>query len=258
MNVADILKQLETDDGNFPAEAVRAAIKQREAITPALLACLQETADDPQEVADRDDAVLHMHALYLLAQLRERAAYPLMLKLFSAPGDLCFDVAGDVVTEDLHRILAAVCGDDVGPIKSMIEDRNVNEYVRSACMRTLVLLVARGELERSTVVDYFRSLFHGKLERAADFLWGSLVSASCDLYPEELLPEIEHAFADDLVDPFFIGIDAVERAMAEGRNHALSGSLARGTIKAKLAEMARPYRLNDTSPRRQSAHKSLR
>jgi len=32
--------------------------------------------------------MLHMYALYLLAQFRERAAYPLVVKLFSAPGDL--------------------------------------------------------------------------------------------------------------------------------------------------------------------------
>jgi hypothetical protein len=43
------------------------------------------------------------YAMYLLAQFRERAAYPMLVKLFSTPGDVCFDVAGDLVTEDSVR-----------------------------------------------------------------------------------------------------------------------------------------------------------
>ncbi len=68
---------------------------QREAMTPLLLECLQATADDPHKVAQTDGAMLHMYAMYLLTQFRERAAYPMLVKLFSTPGEVCFDVAGD-------------------------------------------------------------------------------------------------------------------------------------------------------------------
>ena len=238
MNIEEIKEQLETFQPKFPEAAVRAAMAQREAITPILLECLQATADDPQKVADTKGAMLHMYAMYLLAQFRERAAYPLLVKLFSTPGDLCFDVAGDMVTEDLYRVLAAVCGDDVDPIKGMIENREVNEYVRSASMRALVKLVAWGNLERGHVVEYFRSLFNGKLEREADYLWGSLVSACCDLYPEELLPEIERAFDDDLVETFFIRRDSAKRVMSEGKERTLRRSIGKGPIEDTVAEMS--------------------
>ncbi|EGV27664.1 protein of unknown function DUF1186 [Thiorhodococcus drewsii AZ1] len=237
MNIEDIKQQLETMDRTFPEAAVRAAVEQREAITPVLLDCLRSAADDPRKVADTQGAMLHMYALYLLAQFRERAAYPLVVKLFSAPGDLCLDLAEDFVTEDLYRVLASVCGGDLDPIKGMIEDREVNEYVRSACMRTLVALVEWGELEREPVIEYFRSLFNGKLERDSDFLWGALVSACCDLYPEELLPEIERAFADGLVDTFFIQMDSVERAMAEDKDQATRSAKEKGPIEDTVSEM---------------------
>jgi hypothetical protein len=237
MNIEDIKKQLETYERKFPEAALRAAVAQREAMTPILLECLQATADDPRRVADSDGAMLHMYAMYLVAQFREQAAYPMLVKLFSTPGEVCFDLAGDLVTEDLDRILAAVCGDDVDPIKGMIENREVNEYVRSACLRTLVKLVARGDLEREHVVEYFRSLFNGKLEREADLLWGSLVSACCDLYPEELLPEIERAFDEALVDTLFAGRDTVERVMSEGREQALRRGIGKGPIEDTVSEM---------------------
>ncbi|NEX20161.1 DUF1186 domain-containing protein [Thiorhodococcus mannitoliphagus] len=228
MTIEDIKKQLQTYERKFPTAAVRAAVEQREAMTPILLECLRETAEDPEKVANTPGAMLHMYAIFLLAQFRERAAYPMLVKLLSAPGDLCFDVIGDTVTEDLDRILAAVCGDDLDPIKETIENPEVNEYVRSACIRALVRLVAQGDLEREHVVAYFRSLFNGKLEREAYFLRGALISDCCDLYPEELLPEIERAFADDLVDTLFITMESVERAMSEGKERAIRRCSAGG------------------------------
>ncbi|RKT42996.1 DUF1186 domain-containing protein [Thiocapsa rosea] len=237
MKIQDIKTQLETYERTFPEAAVRAAMAQREAMTPLLLECLQATADDPHRVAQTEGAMLHLYAMYLLAQFRERAAYPMLVKLFSTPGEVCFDVAGDLVTEDLDRILAAVCGGDVDPIKGMIENREVNEYVRSTCLRALVLLVARGELERASVVAYFRSLFNGKLEREGGFLWGSLVVACCDLYPEELLPDIERAFEENLVDTLFIGRDSVERAMSEGKEQALRSADRKGPLEDTVSEM---------------------
>ncbi|NCA72054.1 MAG: DUF1186 domain-containing protein, partial [Sphingobacteriia bacterium] len=147
-------------------------------------------------------------------------------------------VAGDLVTEDLDRILAAVCGEDVDPIKGMIENRAVNEYVRSACLRVLVRLVARRELERESVVAYFRSLFNGTLEREADVLWTSLVVVCCNLYPEELLPDIERAFDAGLVDTSFVGRDDVARVMSEGKEQALRVADRKGPIEDTVSEMS--------------------
>lgn len=237
MNIEEIKSQLGTYERKFPEAAVRAAVAQREAMTPILLECLRETADDPQKVARQQDAMLHLYAMYLLAQFREPAAYPILVRLFSMPGEVCFDIAGDTVTEDLDRILASVCGGDVEPIQRMIEDREVNEYVRSACMRALAILVAQGELDRSQVVEYFRSLFNGKLQCDAGFLWGSFVLACCDLYPEELLPEIERAFGDGLVDTFFLTMDSVRQVVSDGKQKAMEGCLRKGPILDTVAEM---------------------
>jgi hypothetical protein len=141
--------------------------------------------------------MLPTYAMFLLAQFREQAAYPLLTKFFSTPGDLCLDTTGDVVTEYLGRILASVCHNELEPIKRMIEDPAVNEYVRSACLRTLTIPVLEEKLSRDQVIDYFRDLFHGKLARDPDFIWSALVVACCRLYPEELLDDIEYFDAEE-------------------------------------------------------------
>jgi hypothetical protein len=241
VDIETIRQELEFYTGRFPNDAVRAAIEQREAVTPLLLDALQKVAEDPQEMIREPNLMLPTCAMYLLAQFREQAAYPLLVKFFSTPGDLCLDTTGDLVTEDLGRILASVCHNDLAPIKRMIEDPAVNEYVRSACLRTLTILVLEEELSREQVVDYFHSLFHGKLERQPDFIWSALVVACCDLYPQELLQDIERAYDDGLVELFHIRLESVRDKLALGKEEILRKSrrYRRGFVEDTVAEMNR-------------------
>ena len=51
MTIPEILKELESYTGRFPMAAMRAAIEQREAITPELLRVLEAVAGDPVQWA---------------------------------------------------------------------------------------------------------------------------------------------------------------------------------------------------------------
>ncbi len=108
MTISEILRELEPYTGRFPMKAMRAAIEQREAITPELLRTLESVAAAPAEWAARQDNMLHVFAIFLLAQFREKAAYPLLVRIVSAPGETPFDLFGDTITEALSRILASV------------------------------------------------------------------------------------------------------------------------------------------------------
>jgi len=44
------------------------------------------------------------------------------VRIFSRPGEFPFELAGDVVTEDLGRILASVSGGDASAIVALIEN----------------------------------------------------------------------------------------------------------------------------------------
>jgi hypothetical protein len=95
MTIPETLKELEPDTGRFPKKAMQAAIEQREAVTPELLRVLEAVAEDPVTHAGREGYMLHLFALFLLAQFREKRAYPLIVKMFSAPGEAPFDLAGN-------------------------------------------------------------------------------------------------------------------------------------------------------------------
>ncbi len=220
MTIPEIIKDLEAYTGRFPMEAMRAAIQQREAITPELLRVLEAVAQDPVKHAERSGYMLHGFALYLLAQFREKRAYPAIVKMFSAPGETPFDLAGDTVTERLNRILASVYDGNPGPLQGLVESEAVNEYVRDAALDAFVALAHTGGMTRDAVVGYFTSLFHGRLKRSYSHAWDGLVVAVADLPAPELLEKVRRAYADDLVDGSFAQLEDIERnlrAQEQGR-----------------------------------------
>lgn len=103
MDAQEILSCLERYEGRFPEATLKDAVANRDDIIPPLLEVLEAVARDPDSFAN-GDRMIHIYAMYLLAQFRESQAYPLLVRIFSAPGDLAFDLAGDVVTDDLGRI----------------------------------------------------------------------------------------------------------------------------------------------------------
>jgi hypothetical protein len=235
METQEILQELEGSTGRFPQEAVRAAVERRDEITPELLRIVRETTAHPAE-ADRDDCLAHLYAMFLLAQFREVRAYPLIVEFVSLPGELLDSLCGDFITESLPKVLASVCGGDLGGIKSLIENPAIDEWVRGAAVKSLLALVAAGQKTREEIVSYFGELFRGKLERESSQVWNSLVAASTDLWPAELMNDIEQAFRDGLVESGYIGWEEVPKGLARGKDYMM----------ARLAENGHNHLVQDT------------
>ncbi|WP_242054265.1 DUF1186 domain-containing protein [Nostoc sp. FACHB-888] len=76
MQIEEILAQLENNTKEFPRLALERAIEERETITSILIEILDKLSNNLEELLEKSDYILHIHALYLLAQFREVAAYP--------------------------------------------------------------------------------------------------------------------------------------------------------------------------------------
>jgi hypothetical protein len=220
MDVKEILARLERNEGYFPRGAVLEAIRRRIEIVPALIRILEEVSRDPERFASNRDRMIHIYAMYLLAQFRVARAYPLLVKIFSAPGELPFELVGDVVTEDLGMILASVSDGEMSGMASLVENEQANEYVRAAAMDGLVTLVVCGKRSRDEVMAYFGGLFR-KLERRPSMAWHGLVNACMRLCPEEVVKEIRQAYKDGLVNPESIRWKNVERALELSKESAI-------------------------------------
>ncbi len=222
MEIQEIIDSLQFNTERFPRRAIQQAIANREAITPQLIEILEYVEQNIDEVYEQEKYMAHIYALYLLAQFREKHAYPLIYKFFSIPGEISLDVTGDLVTEALDRILASVSHGDTSLIKSLLENEEANDYVRNAALRALMVLVVQGQLSREEMVEYCKSLFREKLTREHSHIWNGLTVVSTELYPEELYEDIKQAFDEELVDPFFVGIEDVQKSLEEGKEKVLA------------------------------------
>lgn len=216
MTIPDILKELQTYTGEFPMKAMKAAIEQREAITPELLGVLESVARDPAGWAARGDNMFPLFALYLLAQFREKRAYRCVVEIAGAPAEIVDELLGDTLTEGLSQILGSVYDGDPTPIEKLIEKDEADEFARGSALESLLVLEGAGEMSRDQVVGYCRSLFNGRLKRTHSIVWNLLVGVVKDLPAPELLEEVRKAYMEGLVDESFTRLETVERVIAEG------------------------------------------
>lgn len=239
MTADEILDELAFYSGEFPRAAVEAAVERREEIVPGLLRVLDEVIEEPEALRD-PDFMGHLYSLYLLSQFREPAVFPRVLRLVRLPPDLVDDALGDLVTGDLPRMLAFLADGDVASIRALVEDPVVDEWVRGSAVRALEELVHAGQLSREAVVAYLGELLGGGLEREYSNVWDCVVLAAVDLHATELEAEVQRAFAEGLVDPYFISPEEVARELAEERDVVLQRSRhgSRGPIEDTVEEMS--------------------
>ena len=230
----ELIETLNGYEGPFPEHLVAECVARREEITPLLLQILERVADDPAAWPDYEDQMIHIYALYLLALFREKRAYPLMVRIFSEPGEGNLDLTGDAVLNNGTQMLASVCDGDLSGIKALIENEQANPYMRSIAMEAVVKLVAAGRLTRREAVEYFLGLFH-TMERTPGYQWDSLAMACLDLWPHEFMDELKLAFDEGLVDEASIEWEEIIEAMAQGLAACLKGSMRRGAFITDLA-----------------------
>jgi hypothetical protein len=180
MEIQELFLRLEQHRGSFPNDLIADAIARREEVTPPLLAMLEDIDQNPEPWLADQDRMIHIYALYLLALFRETRAYPLLVRIFSRPGEFAFELAGDVVTQDLSGMLASVSGGDVSGMTALMENEQANEYARSAAICGMSALVDTTQRTRDEVMSYFAQLFQ-KLEQKPGAHWDELANVCADI-----------------------------------------------------------------------------
>jgi len=147
--VSNVLFELAINTGDLPRDALAKAVALREQVTPRLLKFLESQGEHADEMRGKDELMLHIYAMYLLAQFKEQRAYPVIVNFFSQPGDISVETTGELVTDGLPRIWASVYDGNDSLLKGLIEDSHINESVRSAALKALVVLVAASKKKTS-------------------------------------------------------------------------------------------------------------
>ena len=208
-----IFKGFERFGDHYPSEAVKYAMTNREEAIPELLEILEYTLNDVEKLSRDGKYLVHFPALYMLAYFREIRAYDYVIRIASLPDEQAHDLLGDTITEDFGRILASVCDGNIEPIKEIIEDSSLDEYVRGQRLESLLILLNNGVVSREQLVFYVKELFNGKLEVDYSSVWDSLPRICSLIHPKGLEDEIRRAVADEKVMEIIAGLDYMERQL---------------------------------------------
>ncbi|WP_299734985.1 DUF1186 domain-containing protein [uncultured Endozoicomonas sp.] len=180
MNTEDIISALSSFEvGKLPKAALQAAVANQDAVTPILLDHLKETIALGDDLPKHHNTTLLFFSAYLLAQFREPKALPLMVELVSASPKTVSRLLGYVISESLGRMLASIMSnaevDAIETLQPLIENDHTHPQVRNAALGALVTHAAYGQITDVALMDYFESLYQGKLERKQNAVWDGLI-----------------------------------------------------------------------------------
>ena len=108
----ELLKEIEYNNGKFPETQLKEIINRREEFIPELLEILKNAKENYEKILEEPEYFAHIYASFLLAQFREKQSFKLIIDLVSLPDEIPDGIFGDLLTEELHKILASVCNGD--------------------------------------------------------------------------------------------------------------------------------------------------
>lgn len=168
--IPEILESFRIVDGVYKREQIDAAVNFKEEITPHLIKILETVLADPEKYASDENLNDNMYAVMLLGHFKERASHKVIVDLFSLPDDLADKIFGDITTSNLPVILLNTCGGSIELIKSLILNKEADDFCRISACEALAYAVVEGYVSREDVVTFLTNMvfmsFTGKL-----FIW---------------------------------------------------------------------------------------
>lgn len=190
----------------FPEQELAYLLTKPDEVTPLLLKALDDAANVNNPI---DDSMLPEFALYLLAHFRNEAAFPKIINILKLPDERPYRILGDDCITDygMRNILASTFNGDLSLLTTIIENRDIEQFIRGSVLNTFIPLVLLEKIERKTVTAYITTLIEEKLEKEQPYLWAVVTGVVMDLYLDELVPSILDAFQKNYVDENYCSIE---------------------------------------------------
>ena len=204
---------------SFSEEDESFLLAHKDFFSQHILLMLVEEIEDLLDGELFDGEMLHW-CLRVAAFLEDFQAFRYAKKICYVPAETIDDVLGwDFILKELSYILAATAHNRWEQLKDIVEDPNLNEFIREGCLDALVIMGTTGRLKREEVIQYLHHLFNLLIKEELDdqALANCLVSACIDFWPGECLEEIKELLGLELVDSDWFDIEAVLKAFEKGQ-----------------------------------------
>ena len=179
----------------YPAEAVKGCLRQAEQALPLLRALLQRAARGlALSEAEASQLFLGVH---ILAQLRDEASFPTLLRLLRRPYDDVAALLGDALTTTMPSVAVNLFDGDTDALFDTIADAAVDPFVRDALWRAATFLTHQGRIGREVTAAFIVRFDDERLAPSDDMAWYGWLEAIALLGLADLAPRVEPLWRDD-------------------------------------------------------------
>ena len=204
------LDEIAYDNGEVPEKAFKELLKHPNEAADLMLHVLSWAIDAYPNISE--DCMAPIYALYLLAQLREKRAFPLIIDFLSLLED--FDEENrllDVIAQDGAAILASVYNGEKERIFDLNEDSVACDLSRIIGIRSLFTLYNLHKIDRADLLYHFIELIQQlEREKKADIL-GILAIATANNCFYELYDCLKQSFQCGAISPDIISLKEYEK-----------------------------------------------
>jgi hypothetical protein len=198
LTLEQALAAFATAERTLPIGAMLWCRDNWETAAPDLLQVVARFADGTDRSEDAANATLFI--LHMAAERRDPRALAPLCRLARDNDALEAVIGFDGSTESLPSLLISVSGGDPGPIKTLIEAPEADEYARGAALHALGYLAADGRLPLADTIDYLLRLLDVLQPRALSFVWFAWAETIVSLRVDGAMERVVRLYADGFID----------------------------------------------------------
>lgn len=190
----------------------------REEIVPDLImvidfAIVNSSLYYRSDKSDKDGSKTNfpLHAMYLLAEMREEKALEIILKFLSQKEKYLDYWLGDFLTEEIWKILLLTGNRKLPDLAKVVTDYKFYEYVRFAASQAMAQTTIYYPEKRDEAFSLFQDILNKYLQREipedlfSDEVLGSVITDLTEIKAFEFINLIKDCFDKKIVDEFYTG-----------------------------------------------------
>jgi hypothetical protein len=187
------------NERELPSIEIGFATLYADAIEADVVAVVERARDEDLDIPS---ARLLFRGIHILGGRRLSAAYRPLIALLKGPQDRVRHLLGNAITENLSRILPGLFDGDEQPLRDLVTDRSVNEFVREAALSALTFLAFERRIDRAAFEAFLLHFDEARLAAADDdTMWHGWMTAVAVLGLTAAVPRVRAAFADGRIAP---------------------------------------------------------
>lgn len=194
----DIIASLARHEA-LPRQAIRYSLEHPDEVVPAFLELLEDAAEGRFLGENLEALFLIIH---ILAELRERRAYRPLVAFLRGDQELVESLLGDAITETLPKVLISLYDGDMEPIRGLIEDRSVDEFVRDAGFAAWTYFAAQGEVTAEEARRYLLHCLETLEPKKHSHIWVSWIDAVTILGFADFRDAVRRVFEEQRLPPW--------------------------------------------------------